>query len=386
MKINLTQSGKTFLAVAVLFYFSALTSQSSLLLMIVGLLLGMYLLNFIVARQSVLAVSVQAPPSVKVFEEERVDQPWIIKNAADQFAGWIEIESPQGTLLRVGKIAPNSSVSLVPELAYARRGVYRHAQLRVGSTFPFGLLKTWRRLELPGEVVVYPRIYETPPPRAAGFDAMVGGKFHGKGRTLSGANFAGVRPIQPGDPFKHIHWKSSAKGLGLMVKTFDEELSGRVAVFIDPGHSGNAETFEHGLRAAGSLMFSALDAGHHLEWAVLDHPRARLVPPFSDGQEILDALARLEIHPNSLTSEAMRSAVAQVSRKSALCFVLTEFTASVRPVISELRAQRRTVSVLLPEKFSITRESDGIQFLTYAAKSIDEQSTPRPNQPHEALA
>ena len=83
---------------------------------------------------------------------------------------------------------------------------------------------------------------------------------------------------------------------------FEEELAGRVGLILDDGHSGDAKIFDDAARAAGSLMFSALDAGHHVEWISLGELTLRLVPPFADGQEILDRLARMPLAPGCLTA------------------------------------------------------------------------------------
>jgi uncharacterized protein (DUF58 family) len=142
-----------------------------------------------------------------------------------------------------------------------------------------------------------------------------------------------------------------------MVKTYDEELSGRVAVIIDPGHNGNERSLDDCLRAAGSLMFAALDEGHHVEWTVLGDDEAHLVPPFDDGHEILDALARVKLKRNGLTEAALAHALAKVSRKSAVCLVLTGLSPAVENIVSELRVKSRTVSVYLPEADAITEMS-----------------------------
>jgi uncharacterized protein (DUF58 family) len=152
---------------------------------------------------------------------------------------------------------------------------------------------------------------------------MVGGKHRGARRVASGTQFAGIRPWQAGDPFKQIHWASSAKGLGLMVKTYDEELAGRLAVLIDGGHTGDRRAADACVRAAGSLLFAALDAGHHAEWLALGAGGATLVPPFSDGHEVLEALARLPVTPGGLTPGHLQEAYERVSARSAIVLVVT---------------------------------------------------------------
>lgn len=146
---------------------------------------------------------------------------------------------------------------------------------------------------------------------------MVGGKFRGHRQTGAGNHFSGVRPHQAGDSLRQIHWASSAKRLGLMVKTFDEELSGRVAIVLDCGSSGDAKVFDDAVRAAGSLVFAALDAGHHVEWLDLASMEPDVLPPFADGHEILDRLARLRAEPQRLAPDRQRGAP-ELSRLNAL--------------------------------------------------------------------
>jgi uncharacterized protein (DUF58 family) len=221
-------------------------------------------------------------------------------------------------------------------------------------------------MKLPGEVVVYPAVYHAQPPRAAGYDVMVGGKFKGNRRTVSGSIFAGVRPMQAGDPLKQIHWKSSAKGQGLMVKTFEEELSGRVSFIMDCGQAGDAKILDDCVRATGSLIFAALDEGHHVEWIDLKQLHLRLIPPFADGHEVLDELARIEEDRGCLQESALRQAVEKVSNKSAVQFVLTDFNAAAREAILQLKSQNRAVALYLPETGEAVEDLGGVPVFTYS--------------------
>jgi uncharacterized protein (DUF58 family) len=346
--IRLTKTGVLFLGVLALFYFASLTSQSGLLLLPIGILLACYLINFSGAIRSLRQLEVHPPPSIHVQEGERVSQPWRITNRGHQPSGLIEAESKAGSLFRLATIGGKDTANLVPELTYQRRGVYEYGKIRLTSIFPFGLIKTARRMELPGEVVVCPAVYETHAPHASGYDVMVGGKLKGNRRTTSGSHFAGVRPHQPGDPLKHIHWKSSSKGQGLMVKTFDEELSGRISIVMDTGRAGAEDTLDDCVRAAGSLIFAALDAGHHVEWIDLARMELMLIPPFADGHEILDTLARVKADKPTLTEEKLSQALGNISHKSAISLVLTDFTPAVWPALEQLLTHHRNVSLYMP--------------------------------------
>jgi uncharacterized protein (DUF58 family) len=347
--LRLTRPGKLFLVVAAVLYLAAQTSQSGLLLLPVGIILGCVAVNLVVAGWGLRGLQLEVPRSIHLSEGQRLWQPWRLSNRGRHPAGFIQVDSPAGPLFRTGLLGPNQETTVLPDLVYCQRGVYAHDRLQLSSVYPFGFIRAIRTLHLPGEIVVYPALFETPPPRATGYDVMVGGKHHGQRRTGSGVHFAGVRPFHPGDPLKQIHWRSSAKGLGLMVKTFDEELSGRVAVILDCGHTGSRETLDQAARAAGSLIFAALDAGHHVEWIDLGRLEHSLVPPFADGHEALEALARLEPQPGCLTAPRLAQGLERMSRKSALHLVLSELPPAAAAAVETLRDAGRSVCVYVPE-------------------------------------
>ncbi len=370
-----TPIGFLFLAVSVSLYFSALTSQSGLLLLIIGILGGCYVVNLSAARRAVRHLEILPPASAHLAEGERLSQPWKITNASPGGAvGFIRVDSPAGGLFQIRSLSAGGSISRTPNLTFQRRGVYRHGEITITSLYPFGLVQAARRLPLSGEIIVHPALYETASPLATGYDQMVGGKHKGHRHATSGAGFAGVRPWQPGDPLKQIHWKSSSKGLGLMVKTFDEELSGRVAVIADCGASGDPDTLDDCLRAAGSLIFAALDAGHHVEWLDLGRVEAQIIPPFADGHEILDTLARIELDKDSLAPGRLNRALDLVSHKSAICLVLTQINAETTSRIAKMITQRRRVSLYLPAHATGVVAVAGAIVFRYSAQDIVEAS------------
>jgi len=349
MSARITAAGWVFLGIVALLYGASITSQSGLLLVPAGIILGCFAVNLVSAWRGLRWLEVTAPGSAQVVEGQRLNQPWRVRNGSSSSdVALVTAESAAGRLFKLPQLAAGRDASVVPELQFHRRGVFAHDRLRLVTAFPFGLVCVARRLSLAGEVVVHPAVYPVAAPRAAGFDVMVGGKFRGHRQTGAGDLFSGVRPHQAGDSLRQIHWASSAKGLGLMVKTFDEELSGRVAVVLDCGSSGDARVFDDAVRAAGSLVFAALDAGHHVEWLDLATLEPDLIPPFADGHEILDRLARLTVEPSSPNPERLRGAFERLSAKSAVHLVLTQASPAASAAVAELRRRGRSVSVHLP--------------------------------------
>lgn len=372
MSARITATGWLFLGIVALLYGASITSQSGLLLVPAGIFMGCFVVNFVSAWRAVRRLEVVAPGTAQVVEGQRLNQPWHVRNAGRSAVALITAESAAGCLFKLPQLAAGAIASVVPELQFHRRGVFAHDQLRLVTSFPFGLVRVARRLALTGEVVVHPAVYPVPSPRAAGFDVMVGGKFRGHRQTGAGDQFSGVRPHQAGDSLRQIHWASSAKGLGLMVKVFDEELSGRVAVVLDCGSSGDAKVFDAAVRAAGSLVFAALDAGHHVEWLDLGTLEPDLIPPFADGHEILDRLARISAEPQSLTPERLRGALERLSVKSAVHLVLTQSSSAASDAVAELRRRSRSVSVYLPSGRPAHEDFSGAPVWRYREHGMEE--------------
>lgn len=373
MSARVTAAGWVFLGIVALLYGASITSQSGLLLVPAGILLGCFAVNLVSAWRALRRLEVHAPGSAHVVEGQRLNQPWCVRNSSSSSdVALVTAESAAGRLFKLPHLAAGEDASVVPELQFHRRGVFAHDRLRLVTAFPFGLVRVARRLVLAGEVVVHPAVYPVSTPRAAGFDVMVGGKFRGHRQTGAGDLFSGVRPHQAGDSLRQIHWASSAKGLGLMVKVFDEELSGRVAVVLDCGSSGEAKVFDDAVRAAGSLVFAALDAGHHVEWLDLASLEPDLIPPFVDGHEILDRLARLQIEPTSLAQDRLRGALERLSVKSAVHLVLTQSTAATNEAVARLRQRGRNVSVYLPAGVQARGDFAGAAVWRFREHSMEE--------------
>jgi uncharacterized protein (DUF58 family) len=352
-------------------YLASITSQSGLLLFLIGLVGSCYIVNAWMAWCCLQSLQLAVPTGAILAEGEKLTQPWSVLNTGRTTIGLIRVEHPHGVLFQTGVIKPGQSHSSVPETVFARRGVYPLGTAWMSTAFPFGLVRWSRRLQLAGGWIVHPAIYAVEAPRASGYDLMVGGKHHGIRRTTFGSQFAGVRPRLPGDPLKQIHWKSSAKGLGLMVKTYDEELSGRVAIVVDCGHGGDNHRLDDCLRAAGSLAFAALDEGHHVEWIDLASRTVQLIPPFDDGHDLLESLARFEGRPGCLTDAALLDTLSKLSSKSAVCLVLTECNAAVQNGIVKLLEKNRSVSTVLPKGCSDASFPEKVRIAEYTSAQLE---------------
>lgn len=368
---RLTPNGKLFLGVSLLLYLAAVTSHSGLILLPLGILWSCYLVNWYQAAKMVRHLHIIAPKSLQVREGDRPSEPWCLKNNGNKPIWWIQCRQEKETLLKVNCIGSQDSVSQVPELVCRHRGVFPYNRLTVVCHYPFGLVEVGRHFPLEGELLVYPAVYETFKPPASGYDSIVGGKFKGQRQGRTGTDFSGVRPFQTGDSWKQIHWKTSSKGLGLMVKNFDEELSGRVAFLLDVDFIGREAIFDNALRAAGSMMFQALDEGNHVEWVDLGTMHRHVIPPFLDGSEILEGMARIKSVQGSLHPGRLREAVQMVSKRSSLILVLGNTFEGLNSLLEEWKSAGRRCVICLPgEQQDHGDQTEGELFFYQATRLV----------------
>lgn len=123
-----------------------------------------------------------------------------------------------------------------------QRGVWHFgpAQLRSGDIFGFDI----RRLidETPTTLLIYPRLV---PVTALGLPARYPlGDLPTPRRVVEDPlRLMGVRDYVPGDNFRHIHWKATARNQSLQTKLFDPSSSQPLAFFLN---ISTAEQFSDG--------------------------------------------------------------------------------------------------------------------------------------------
>ena len=172
------------------------------------------------------------------------------------------------------------------------RGVHPLARPRLFVRDAFGLLE--REAPLAGEVaevVVYPRVWPAGLPDLALTLLAEGPEARGVGLE-DATRYRGVREYVPGDAWKRVHWKATARTGRLMVREFAPVRATGVWVYVDT--VGAQEVFvDHmaELTASLALTLSGQGMAVGLAW-----PGGRLEP--ARGEEALrrlfDRLARLE--------------------------------------------------------------------------------------------
>lgn len=169
------------------------------------------------------------------------------------------------------------------EVDLAERGVHDLGDLAVWRRDPLGLVEADETVSLDATAVVYPRIYRTP-------ESATGSPLLEDDHAVERQAFDALREYRPGDPLRHIHWKSSAKHDDFLVTEFDADRQTRtlsIAADAAPGAADDMAT------AAGTVACDALRAGRDV---ALELPGTSVPAGSGDAHRanLLGVLARID--------------------------------------------------------------------------------------------
>jgi uncharacterized protein (DUF58 family) len=209
-------------------------------------------------------------------------------------------------------LAPFERVTTHLHVGAERRGVYRFGPVRLSVADLFGRDVAVRSDDLPDALLIRPR--SVPVTLRSPELAPLGERRARHGIHHDPALFAGVRPYQPTDPRRAVHWRATAR-LGQPVsKRFEPATSKRTLIALDVQTNEepywmmvyDEELLESLIVAAASLARFSLDDGGAVGLAANAWSgamaRTAYVEP-SGGQHqlptLLDALARLSVFASS---------------------------------------------------------------------------------------
>lgn len=186
-----------------------------------------------------------------------------------------------------------------------RRGFYRFgpASLRTGDVFGFATCQA--DVDTIDYLVIYPRVL---PVHAFGLPAKdpFGDEKPVKPLLEDPLRFSGVRPYEPGDLPRRIHWRASARTGELQSKQFEHSATPTLAIFLDTNtfehywEGIDPEALELAISAAGSLAAHGLEERRQVGLyvntpQVFGEQVVRIAPSRHPAQlaRILEALALL---------------------------------------------------------------------------------------------
>ena len=170
------------------------------------------------------------------------------RHLAQRQPGEIEVQ-------QVAQVPPGQTVDVTMEGIAHRRGYLEFEAVTVARLDPLGLCRALRDLPRRERLLVLPKRYDLPELDLPGARIYQ----HG-GVTLAASKgdseeFVGLRDYRPGDPLKHIHWKSFARTRKPIVKEYQDEYFERHALVLETFTDAAGErVFEEAVSLAASFV------------------------------------------------------------------------------------------------------------------------------------
>ncbi|WP_370599749.1 DUF58 domain-containing protein [Pseudomonas nitroreducens] len=217
-----TRQGAAFGVALTLMLLTAINYQNSLAYGLTFLLLSLFIVAILHTYRNLGGLRLTALGATPVFVGEQVG--FRVRLDAEGRARQAIAIGWRAEQLHFADVPAEGAEELRLDVAAQRRGWLRPGRLRVESRFPLGLLVAWSWLDLDQAGLVYPHplASDLPLESGAAADEEEGVRPSGQGVD----DFQGLRPYQPGDSRRRLHWKAYSRGQGLLVKDFSA-LAGR---------------------------------------------------------------------------------------------------------------------------------------------------------------
>jgi uncharacterized protein (DUF58 family) len=337
-------------------------------------LVGLVLVAFFWARS--LARGLAAERTLQygwVAVGDRLEEAFSLSNRGPLPALWVEIHDDSNVPgYRVGAVrtvSANDTARWRQGSICTRRGQYRLGPWAIVSGDPFGVFRVTRRYEAAAEIIIHPPIHAALP------IPLPPGRAEGRARSRervqrATVNAATVRDYHVHDPYRWIHWPTSARRDALYVRQFERDAAGDVWLLLDAQAAaqlgeGADGTEEHAVLLAAALAARALGETRGVGLAAYGRAPQIVTPGLGEGQQwrILRALALLRADGEIDLERALREFGDTARRGAAAILITPSADAAWLPELTRLERRGLECHALLldRESFGGAGSSDSLR-------------------------
>ena len=237
-----------------------MTSGNNLLYLLVAMLLGLIVVSGMLSEQSMRRLRFGPVIPDDVF----AGRPTLIGVRLGNRKRWRASYSltldVHGVSAYVPRLGPVAEQLVTWETTFPVRGRQPFPPIVVGTRFPFGFFLKSGRVEIDAHLVVYPAVRPIDPDARRQL-AAGGASIRRRGR---GVELYNLRDYRAGDEPRMIHWRSSAKTGGLVVRELEADTTVDTRIVLE-GRGRDAARLEAGLSEAASLAAHLLRHGGAVE-------------------------------------------------------------------------------------------------------------------------
>ncbi len=225
-------------------------------------------------------------------------------------------------------LPPEGTDEIGYDLQLRRRGLHVLPSVCFSSVDVLGLYAVETRVACETRLIVYPRVIDLPerllPPERGGGEApLTASRKQGEG-----AGFYGIREYRPGDPLRHVHWRTAARLGRLTVVEWEAEESVDALIAVE-----TAQGSERAWEGASSLDTAAGLAASLAAYILGSGDSVRLLAPGSTewkpaadrGMEamatLLESLARMQAISERPLAAEMRDVAGQLAPGTLVCWL-----------------------------------------------------------------
>lgn len=250
-RVMLPREGLMYLLVMTVAFVASLIGRSNMLMLVFSIMAGPFVVNgwVIYSLLKKNTVGRRLPRSVMAGESVSVEI--TLENRKRWFSTWLMVVRDQVTRARHRRMMENDDDTLEPAVLFAsvrpqssrtasyqlrlgHRGRYQFGPLEVSTRFPLGLVERGYASDVRGELLVHPQIGRLLP--AWNEEPRMAAELVQRSVTRRGVfddEFHHLRDYRPGDNPRDIHWRTSARRNGLMVRQFHQSRDRGLIVLME---------------------------------------------------------------------------------------------------------------------------------------------------------
>jgi len=292
-----TSGGLAFTAGTLMVGFAAMNTGNNLLYLLLGSMMGFIIVSSWLSEQAIRDLWIERHPPHPVTVGHELRLSYRVANRK-RFLPSLAVEIVEAGLpgrAFVAHVPAKGSVEARSTNSFVRRGIYPLGTVTLSTSFPFGMFRKERDIEIPGEVVVWPRTDRRVREPSAGSGRLARSGVSVRGARGTRGEYRSLRGYRSGDDPKDIHWKSSARLREPVIREYDRDGAETRWICLDTRGDAN-EAAEVAIEMAASLAARA--TAEHRPFALLAG-EALLEPGDGLGQleRALGILARVDFDP-----------------------------------------------------------------------------------------
>jgi uncharacterized protein (DUF58 family) len=232
--LRITRAGRTYLVLTVGIGLGALNTGNNLLYLVLGVQLATIVASGILSEASLRGLQVRRLGAEAPHAGEPFVYRWVVsRRRGSAFAlNFSETHPELEGSATVAFLRPGEELLVRGRLVAPHRGPYALRGIRITTTFPLGLFIKSRVLDVPGELLVFPRRIPSPPGdavREGGHGERAPRRFRREGD----GDMAGLRLLREGEDARRVHWLKSAYAGQLLRVERDAEETRSVVLYLD---------------------------------------------------------------------------------------------------------------------------------------------------------